>query len=118
MRSIFLGLGGLAAALLIAAPAQAVTNQPSFTCDEFATALADNAKRDDMQWAGPYDGTQPGKVLIIGAGQKFYVPRYKQPSQGLAPKTVWQNLAEHDDAYEEAYWRCFNATNITINVKR
>lgn len=114
-----MGLGGLAAALVIAVPALAgSTVKPQFSCDEFATALADNAKRDDMQWAGPYEGSKPGKVLIIGAGQKFYVPRYKQPSQGLAPKTVWQNLSEHDDAYEEAYWRCFNATNITINVKR
>ena len=110
---------GLAVAL-IATPAVAGTSngQAKFSCDEFATALADNDKRNDMQWAGAYDHTEPNKVLIIGAGQKFYVPRTKQPSQGFAPKSVWQNLHEYDDAYQEAYWRCFNATNITINVNK
>jgi hypothetical protein len=118
MRKIAIGFGGLAVVLAMSAPAFAGNSQVQFSCEEFASAISDNYKRDDMQWADDFDTTQPGKVLVIGAGKKFYIPRYKQPAQGLAPKTVWQNLNEYDDAYNEAYWRCVNATNITINVNR
>ena len=118
MRRILLCATGLTAALLTVTPAFAGDSQTKFTCEEFATALADNATRHDMEWADERATTQPGKVLIIGAGQKFYIPRYQQPSQGLAPKSVWDNMHDYNKAYNEAYWRCFNATNITINVNK
>ncbi|MBG1233322.1 hypothetical protein [Aestuariivirga litoralis] len=115
MRNIFMGF---TAALLLSSAAVAADQKPTFTCDEFATAYADEATGDDMQRAGAFDTAEPGKVLMIGAGQKIYIPQRQTSLQGFAPKTAWENLHDYRRAYHEGRRRCLWANSINVQVQK
>ncbi|MDE2384519.1 MAG: hypothetical protein KGO53_07865 [Alphaproteobacteria bacterium] len=106
MRNLAIGkLGGfgLALGLLAAAPAQAAG---FMSCDQIATAAADQASKDQLQPAGDFEGTVPGKVLVFAAGQKFYMPAKPADDRSFASASVWQRMRDWNTAYSDAFWRC------------
>ena len=112
MRKI--GLLGLV--LLIAAPA--VARGAVVTCDQYATAVADEATKDIMQRAGERETSGAGKVLVIAAGNKFFIPAKQADDRSLAPASVWQRMREWNSAYGDAFWRCRHSDDLTLPLQK
>jgi len=88
------------------------------TCDGYATTVADAANKDIMQRATALDTNKPGKVLMIAAGRKFYMPARQVDQDTLAPISAYERMSAWNTAYREAKWQCLHARNITIEVKK
>lgn len=116
-----LGMGtaalvALACSMMLSAPAQAAGG--FITCDEFATAAADTATRDEFQPAGDFESAVPGKILVIAAGQKFYMPKRQIDAGTLGSVSVWQRMRDWNTAYSDAFWRCRHADALTLQVRK
>jgi hypothetical protein len=115
------GMGGkavLAFGVVLMASGSAHAAEGLFTCDEFASAVAEQATKDIMQPAGDFEGTAPGKVLVIAAGKKFYIPPRQVDERTLAPQSIGQRMRAWNNAYSDAFWRCRYADNLTINLPK
>ena len=114
MRKI--GLLGLV--LFVASPANAEVNGLTITCDQYATAVADEATKATLQRAGERETSGPGKVLVIAAGNKFFIPAKQVDDRSLAPASVWQRMRDWNSAYGDAFWRCRHSDDLTLPVQK
>lgn len=111
---LFGGLVAAAAFVGVSSSALASGLSSGSTCDALATASADHAVKDQMQFAGQSERSVPGKVLVIAAGQKFYMPQ-RQTDDGVgAPTSVWQRMRNWNAAYSDAFWNCKHEDTIII----
>ncbi len=108
----------LTASALGIAPALANDDTITLSCDQYATLFADHASRDDMQVATAKETSAPGKVLVIAAGQKFFMPPRAVDDEGMAPKSVWQRMRDYNTAYSDAFWRCRYSAAVVVDVRR
>ncbi len=104
--------------LFIGAPAQAGANGLIVTCDQYATAVADEATKDTLQRAGERETSGVGKVLVIAAGNKFFIPAKQADDRSLAPASVWQRMRDWNSAYGDAFWRCKHSDDLTLQVQK
>jgi hypothetical protein len=112
-----LAVAGLALSVLISGSAQAETTGFDMSCTAYAQMAADIATKDIMQRAAAHDTAQPGRVLMIAAGRKFYMPA-RQDSQAMAPTSALDSMVEWNKAFKEAKWQCLHARSITFEVKK
>ena len=110
--------GLLAQALAAATPAQAEVNGLNISCNEFATAVADVASKSFLQRAGERETAGAGKVLVIAAGNKFFIPSKQADDRSLAPASAWQRIRDWNTAYSDAFWRCKHSDDITLQVQK
>ncbi len=111
-------IGLLGLVLFVASPAQAGVNGLTITCDQYATALADEATKATLQRAGERETSGPGKVLVIAAGNKFFIPAKQVDDRSLAPASAWQRMRDWNSAYGEALWRCKHSDDVTLLTRR
>ena len=105
----------LAGSMMLSAPANAAGG--FITCDEFATAAAETATRDELQPAGDFESAVAGKILVIAAGQKFYMPKRQIDAGTLGTVSVWQRMRDYNTAYSDAFWRCRHADTIVLKMQ-
>ena len=110
--------GLLALALAAATPAQAEVTGLSISCNDFATAFADVASKSYLQRAGERETSGAGKVLVIAAGNKFFIPAKQVDDHSLAPTSVWQRMRDWNTAYSDAFWRCKHSDDITVQAQK
>ncbi len=116
-RVLGFAMAGAALVLIGSVSARAETSLSHVDCEAFARASADEASRDFMQRAGVRDTNKPGKVLVIAAGQKFYVPAENVEANSLAPKTAWESMYAWNKAYKRARWNCPSSYIVIDNKK-
>ena len=100
------------------ASAQAESSVIGLSCDSYATMAADIATKDIMQRASALDTNQPGKVLMIAAGRKFYVPPRQVDQNTLSPISAYDRMRAWNDAFADAKYQCRHADDITIDIKK
>ena len=110
--------GLLALALAAATPAQAEVNGLNISCNEFATTVADVASKSFIQRAGQRETASAGKVLVIAAGNKFFIPSKQTDDRSLAPASVWQRMRDWNTAYSDAFWRYKHSDEITVQAQK
>ena len=105
-------------ALVLCAPsaAQAEVIGLTGTCDQFATAFADQATQASMIRAGERETSGPGRVLIIAGGNKFFIPAKQVDDRSLAPASAWQRMRNWNSAYSDAFWNCRHSDNVTLQA--
>ncbi len=108
----------LALALAAAAPAQAEVSGLNISCSDFATAVADNANKGAMIRAGQRETSVSGSVLVIAAGNKFYIPPRAVDDRSLAPTSVWQKMRDWNSTYSDALWRCKHSDSINLQAQK
>ena len=113
-----LAVAGAGLMFLSASYAQAESNVLGLTCDGYAQLSADTATVDIMQRAGAFETNKPGKVLMIAAGRKFYMPSQQVDQETLAPISAYERMSAWNQAYGDAKWQCLHANSITIVVKK
>ena len=111
-------VAGAGLMLLSASSVQAESSVLGLTCDGYAQMTADTAAKDLMQRAGAFETNQPGKVLMIAAGRKFYMPARQVDAETLAPISAYERMSAWNQAYADAKWQCKHADSITIVVKK
>lgn len=111
-------VAGVAFVFLGAASVQAQSDVLGLSCKGYATITADTATKEIFQRAGAFETNQPGKVLVIAAGRKFFVPARQVDADTLAPLSAYDRMRAWNEAYADAYHHCIYANNITIEVKR
>ena len=109
-------IGVLGLVFLIAAPA--VARAAIVTCDQYATVVADEATKDSMLRAGERETSGAGKVLVIAAGNKFFIPAKQADDRSLAPASVWQRMRDWNSAYGDAFWRCRHSNDLTLPLQK
>ena len=87
------------------------------SCDSYATMSADIATKNIMQRATALDTNQPGKVLMIAAGRKFYVPARQVDQNTLSPISAYDRMGMWNNAFADAKYQCLHADNFSIGVK-
>ena len=100
------------------AQVQSESDVLTLSCKGYATTTADRAAREIYQRAGALATTQPGKILVIAAGRKFYMPAQQIDADTLAPISVYERMRAWNEAYNDAYRHCRHANNITIEVRQ
>ena len=113
-----LAVAGAGLMFLSANSVQAESNVLGLTCDGYAQLSADTATIGIMQRAGAFETNQPGKVLMIAAGRKFYMPARQVDAETLAPISAFERMSAWNQAYADAKWQCQHADSITIVVKK
>ena len=110
--------GFLALAMAAATPAQAEVSGVSISCNDFATTFADEASKSFLQRAGERETSGAGKVLVIAAGNKFFIPAKQIDDRSLAPASAWQRMRDWNTAYSDAFWRCKHSDDVTLQVQK
>ena len=87
------------------------------SCDSYATMSADIATKNIMQRATALDTNQPGKVLMIAAGRKFYIPPRQLDQNTLAPISAYDRMRTWNNAFADAKYQCLHADDFSIGVK-
>ena len=118
MGEVMRKFGLLALVLCATSSAQAEVNGWTGTCDQFATAFADQATQFTLQRAGERETSGPGKVLIIAGGNKFFIPAKQVDDRSLAPASAWQRMRDWNSAYSDAFWNCRHSDNVTLQVRK
>ena len=118
-----LGLAVAGAGFVFSAMASAQAESTSInvlglSCDSYATMAADIATKDIMQRASALDTNQTGKVLMIAAGRKFYVPARQVDQNTLSPISTYDRMGTWNKAFAEAKYQCLRADDITIDMKK
>ena len=88
------------------------------SCDSYATMAADIANKDIMQRAKALDTNQPGKVLMIAAGRKFYVPARQLDQDTLSPISAYDRMSAWQQAFADAKYQCLHADELNIEVNK
>jgi len=110
-------MAGAALVLIGTVSVRAETSLANVDCEAFAKASADEVAKDFMQRAGVRETAKPGKVLMIAAGQKFYVPTETIEANALAPKAAWESMYAWNKAYKRARWNCPTSYIVIDNKK-
>ena len=88
------------------------------SCDSYAAMSADIATKDIMQRASALDTNQPGKVLMIAAGRKFYVPARQLDQNTLSPISAYDRMGTWNTAFADAKYQCLHADDFSIGVAK
>ena len=88
------------------------------SCDSYATTAADIATKNIMQRATALDTNKPGKVLMIAAGRKFYMPTRQLDQNTLSPISAYDRMTAWHEAFADAKYQCLHADDISIEVKK
>jgi hypothetical protein len=118
-----LGLAVAGAGFLFSAMATAQAESNGVTvlglsCDSYATTAADIATKNIMQRAKALDTNQPGKVLMIAAGRKFYMPPRQLDQDTLAPISAYDRMTAWHEAFADAKYQCLHADDISVEVTK
>ena len=112
-----LAVAGMGFVFSAMAPAQAEPSVIGLSCDSYATMAADIASKDFMQRAKALDTNQPGKVLMIAAGRKFYMPARQLDQNTLSPISAYDRMGMWNNAFADAKYQCLHADDVSIGVK-
>jgi hypothetical protein len=108
MRSLF-----SAAFVLALFASSASAEVPSrVTCRAFAQAAADDWSAYEL--ARAEEGAEAGadEVVIIAAGEKYFVPRQ---SSDLIVRSVGTRIRDYKTVYRDEFHRCLRGGDITIS---
>jgi len=101
-----LAMAGVVSMVLGVASAHAEFSLSNVDCETYAKAVADEANKDQMQRAGAFDTSKPGKVMMIAGGQKFYMPTQNVNPNAMAPASAYDAMYDWNKSYRRAKWDC------------
>jgi hypothetical protein len=113
-----LAVAGVGFVFSAMASAQAESNVIGLSCDSYATMAADIATKNIMHRATALDTNQPGKVLMIAAGRKFYIPPRQLDQDTLSPISAYDRMSAWQQAFADAKHQCRHADDFNIEVNK
>jgi hypothetical protein len=111
-----MALGVLAAVFSFSGSVMAASAVSTMTCRDFASTVADQWAQDYIMRAADAEKPSHNQIVVIAAGQKFFMPRRQPDEFNLHLIPVGQRVIERNHVYQEELARCLGAERITINV--
>ncbi len=112
-KTALLVLAGISISILAAGTASAET---TMSCRNFARLAALDWAQDYIAPAADAEKANHNQVVVIAAGQKYFVPKRQPDDLNLHLIPVGQRAIEINNVYNEELDRCLGAQTITINV--